>query len=166
MTLKTAVDRFCLWLEQTDWSQTIQATPWIVPAVQTVHILAIAIVLGSVLMINLRLLGLVDLDQPIERVCSRFLPVIWWGLLVLLATGIVMITGEPARSLKNPVFLLKMGLVVAALGITAFHQLRLARRGEAFKLAPVERGTALLIAIPSLALWTAIVFAGRWIAYY
>ena len=85
---------------------------------------------------------------------------------MLLATGIVMITGEPARSLKNPVFLLKMGLVVAALGITAFHQLRLARSGEALRLAPVERGTALLIAIPSLALWTAIVFAGRWIAYY
>jgi uncharacterized membrane protein SirB2 len=166
MPLMTSLDRFCLWLEQTDWSQTIQSTPWIVPAVQTVHILAIATVLASVLMINLRLIGLVGLDQPVERVSSRFLPVIWWTLPMLLVTGLVMIIGEPARSLKNPIFQLKMGLLIAALGVTAFHQLRLARGGQRFNPAPGGRGRALLIAIPSLALWTGIVFAGRWIAYY
>jgi len=161
MTIKTSIDRFCLWLEQTDWSQTVQVTAWIVPSVQTVHILAIAAVLGSILMINLRLLGVAGIDQPLDRFFSRFMPVIWWGLLVLLVTGMVMISGEPARSLKNPVFLLKMGLLIAAVGVTASSQLGLARGGAA-----TGRATALLVAIPSLALWTAIVFAGRWIAYY
>ena len=75
-----------------------------------------------------------------------------------------MIIGEPARSLKNPVFQLKMALLVAAIAITVLYQLRLAR--ERFKQVPHRRGAALLIAIPSFALWTAIVFAGRWIAYY
>jgi uncharacterized membrane protein SirB2 len=164
MTLKISLDRFCLWLEQTDFSQTIQSTPWIVPAVQTVHILAIATVLASVLMINLRLLGLVGPDQPMERQSRRFLPVIWWTLPVLLVTGIIMIIGEPARSLKNPVFQLKMALLVAAIAVTALHQLRLTR--GRLKPVPHQRGVALLIAIPSFALWTAIVFAGRWIAYY
>jgi len=164
MMFKTTLDRFCWWLEQTDASQAIQSTAWVVPAVQTVHILAIATVLGAVLMINLRLLGLAGVDQPLARQSQRYLPVIWWTLPVLLITGIVMIVGEPARALKNPVFQLKMALLLAALAVTALHQLRLGRdRLNAF---PNGRGTALLIALPSLALWAAIVFAGRWIAYY
>jgi hypothetical protein len=164
MTTMTSLDRFCLWLEQTSWSQTIQTTAWIVPAVQTVHILAIATVVASALMINLRLIGLIGLDQPLERLSARFLHAIWWALPVLFVTGVIMIIGEPARSLKNPVFQLKMCLLIAALGVTAFYALRLNRGGDRF--ATPGRGAALLIAIPSLALWSAIVLAGRWIAYY
>jgi uncharacterized membrane protein SirB2 len=163
MTFKATLDRFCWWLEQTDASQAIQSTPWVVPAVQTVHILAIATVLGAVLMLNLRLVGLAGVDQPLARQSQRYLPVIWWTLPVLLITGIVMIVGEPARSLKNPVFQLKMALLLAAMAVTALHQLRVAR--DRCTALP-NRGTALLIALPSLVLWAAIVFAGRWIAYY
>src|SRR6266852_5814399 len=148
MLLMTSLDRFCLWLEHTDWSQTIQSTPWIVPAVQTVHILAIATVVASVLMINLRLIGLVGLDQLVERVSSRFLPVIWWTLPILLVTGIVMIIGEPARALKNPIFQLKMGLLIAALGVTALYALRLNRDRERYDLATDGRAASLMIAIP------------------
>src|SRR5467141_1727408 len=140
---------FCSWLEQTPLSQTIQSTGWIVPAVQTVHILSIAAVLSSVLMIDLRLMGFLGRDQPLARVSERFLPVIWWTLPVLLATGSVMIIGEPARSLANPVFQLKMALLVAAIAVTAaLHK------------------ESRIIAILSLSLWVGIVFAGRWIAYY
>ena len=160
----TSLDRFCLWLEQTSWSQTVQSTAWIVPTVQTVHILAVATVVASALMLNLRLLGLVGLDQPLDRLSARFLPAIWWTLPVLLLTGVLMIIGEPARSLKNPIFQLKMGLLIAALGVTAFYPLRLKGGGD--RLAAGGRGAALLIAIPALALWSGIVFAGRWIAYF
>ena len=63
----SSLTQFCLWLEQTALSQANQSTAWIVPAVQTVHIVAIATVIGAVLMLNLRLLGLVSRDQPIGR---------------------------------------------------------------------------------------------------
>jgi len=144
-----ALDKFCSWLEQTPLSQTIQSTSWVVPTVQTIHILAIAAVMSSVLMLDLRLLGVVGTDQPLARVTSRFRPVIWWTLPILLATGAVMIIGEPARSLANSVFQLKMLLLLAAIGVTAaFHQ------------------GPRIVAVLSLALWIGIVFAGRWIAYY
>lgn len=159
----TSLNRFCLWLEQTSVSQVIQATPWIVPAVQTIHILAIASVIASAFMINLRLLGLIGCDQPVEQISRRFLPVIWWALPVLLLTGAVMIIGEPARALKNPFFQLKMVLLIAALAITVFYRLALRNNRDRYDS---RRGAALLIAVPSLALWTAIVFSGRWIAYY
>src|SRR2546428_10203651 len=101
------LDRFCSWLEQTPLSQAIQSAGWVVPTVQTIHILAIAAVLSSVLMLDLRLLGMVGRDQPLERVANRFRPVIWWTLPILLATGIVIIIGQPPRSLANPAFRLK-----------------------------------------------------------
>src|SRR5205823_11887943 len=87
------------WLEQTQLSQTIQVHEWIVPAVQSVHILGIAVVASSALMINLRLLGVCAADQPLKQVLSRFVPFVWWALLVLLVTCTVMIVAEPPRSL-------------------------------------------------------------------
>jgi hypothetical protein len=157
---------FCSWLEQTPLSQTIQSTPWIVPTVQTAHILSIAAVLSSVLMIDLRLMGFLGRDQPLARVSQRFRPVIWWALPVLLATGAVMIIGEPARSLANPVFQLKMALLIAAVIATLSYQVPLGRNPAFWELSAGRRGTAQGIAVLSLLLWAGIVFAGRWIAYF
>jgi hypothetical protein len=147
-------------------SQTIQAAGWVVPTVQTVHILAIAVVASSALMIDLRLIGVFWADRPIKAVSSRFLPLVWWPLLILLATGIIMIVGEPARALKNPAVQLKMALLVAALIVTGLFQL-LQRRDAGFgDLRAGSRATAATVAVVSMLLWSAIVFAGRWIAYY
>ncbi|HWX06749.1 MAG TPA: DUF6644 family protein [Bradyrhizobium sp.] len=141
-------------------------TNWVVPTVQTIHILAIAVVVSSVLMIDLRLIGLFWADRPLSQVSSRFLPLVWWPLLVLLATGAIMIIAEPARSLKNPAFQLKMSVLLAALAVTGLFQF-LQRRNRAFgDLRYGSRATAAAVAIVSMLLWSAIVFAGRWIAYY
>ena len=161
-----ALDKFCSWLEQTPLSQAIQGASWVVPSVQTVHILAIAAVMSSVLMIDLRLAGVVWRDQPVSRVYGRFRPMVWWALPVLLATGSVMIIGEPARSLANSVFQLKMALLVAAIIVTLSHQVPLGRNPAFWELSAGRRGAAQVVATLSLALWAGIVFAGRWIAYY
>jgi hypothetical protein len=87
-------------------------------------------------------------------------------LPVLLATGAVMIIGEPARSLANPVFQLKMALLVAALIVTLSHQVPLGANPAFWEGSGGRRGAARLVAVLSLALWAGIVFAGRWIAYY
>jgi len=155
------LNQFCVWLEQTALSQTIQTQAWIVPTVQTVHILAIALVATSALMIDLRVIGIVGRDQPKARVGKRFLPFVWWPLLVLLATGAVMIIGEPARSLKSGVFQLKMALVVVAMIVTFILQGSLSQAA----VSEHARGAAPAIAIVSILLWVGIICAGRWIAY-
>lgn len=142
-------------------SRIIQVHDWITPTVQSIHILAISAVAASALMINLRLLGVYAADQPLQDILARFLPFIWWPLIVLLLTGIVMIVGEPPRSLKNPAFQLKMTLLVAAIVTTAIYQFIL--RNSAF-VTP-GKGAATL-ASASMLLWVGIIFAGRWIAYY
>jgi len=92
--------------------------------------------------------------------------VIWWAMPVLLASGAVMIIGEPARSLQNPVFQLKMLLVVTALALTGTLHVRLDRDPAWGESGHIGRAAALWTAAASLALWTGIVFAGRWIAYF
>jgi hypothetical protein len=165
-TIAVWLYEFCVWLDQTPLSQWIQAHGGtVVPSVQTVHILAIAVVMTSALMIGLRLIGVFGRDQPLDRVAARFLPLVWWPLPVLLATGVIMIIGEPARSLRNAVFQLKMTLLIAAMIVTLIMQAQM-RRDPAFAdQSRAPRSATRLTAIVSLVLWVGIIFCGRWIAY-
>jgi hypothetical protein len=150
------LDAFCHWLQDTQLSLLISTHFWIIPALQTVHILAIASVISSVFMIDLRLIGVLRGEQTAEAFASRFLPFVWWPLPILALTGALLISAEPARSLENPSFGIKMALLLAAVAITLLHQkhgTRLAR--------PLRLG----IGCTSLVVWTGIVLAGRWIAY-
>jgi uncharacterized membrane protein len=159
---KQMLDNICVWIEGTALSQVIQNTPWIVPAVQTVHILAIAALMACMLMINLRLAGIAGCEQPLARVCARFSPLLWWALPVLLASGAILIAGEPARALKNNIFQIKMLLVIAAIAVTRY--ITAALKSNAAHWNGRARA-ATLVALISASLWVAIVFAGRWIAY-
>jgi hypothetical protein len=160
-----SLDSFCNWLAATPVSQVLQTVGWIIPAVQTVHILAVAAVVTSALIIDLRLLGIRGQEQSVVAVARRFLPFIWWPLPVLLATGVLLIIAEPARALENPVFVLKMGLLLAAAGITLACQIPLKRNEAFWELSAARKRAAQLIAAASIPLWVAIVCAGRWIAY-
>ncbi len=160
-----SLQTFCNWLASTSLSQAIQTTEWIIPATQTVHIVAVAAVVTSALMIDLRLFGIRWQDQAVAAVTRRFVPFIWWALPVLLATGTVLIIAEPARALQNPVFLLKMALLLGAIGITLACQMPLRRDARFWEVSQGRRRAAQAIAAISLPFWVGIVFAGRWIAY-
>jgi hypothetical protein len=111
------------------------------------------------------LLGLRGNDQPLVRIANRFLPFIWWPLPVLLVTGAVLIVAEPARALQNPVFLLKMVLLLGAAGVTLACQIPLRKDPVFWEASTARRRVAQLIAATSLPLWVAVICAGRWIAY-
>jgi hypothetical protein len=154
----------CVWIDGTALSQVIQSRAWIVPTVQSIHILAFALVVASALMINLRLVGIFARDQSLDRVAARFLPFVWWPMLVLLATGAIMIIGEPARALKNPAFQLKVALLIAAVVVTWVFQ-RMRRNPALGDPVRGPRVASRVIAVVSMTLWVSIIFAGRWIAY-
>ncbi len=160
-----SLDTFCAKLSATPFSQAIQTTDWVIPAVQTVHIVAVATVITSILMVDLRLLGISSRHQSIGAVANRFLPAVWYALPVLLATGAMLIVAEPSRSLQNPVFLLKMGLLLVAAAVTLVCQLPLRTDPGYWEASQSRRRRVRLIGILSLPLWIAILFAGRWIAY-
>lgn len=156
---------FCEWLAQTPVSLVIQNVSWIIPSVQSIHILCIAIVMSAVFMVDLRLLGVIGRDQPVAAYTSRFLTWIWPTLGVLLISGSILITGEPTRSLENPAFQTKMVLLILAMITTAVLQRPTAKDPAYWELRRGRKLSAAGLAVLSLVLWVGIVFAGRWIAY-
>lgn len=153
------------WLAGTELSTTIQNVSWIIPTVQTVHIVCVAIVISSTFLVDMRILGIFATSQTLASLSDRFLTWIWWAILVLLVTGTLLIIGEPARSLLNPAFLLKMLMLITVAGLTRLIQRPLAADAGYWDASGGRRATVKVIAIASLGLWSCIVFAGRWIAY-
>lgn len=160
-----SLTNFCAWLGDTPISHLFQEVLWIVPAAQSLHILAIAIAMSALLMIHLRSVGVLARDQTRVEIADRFLPALWLALPVLLATGAVLIIAEPARSLRNPAFYWKMGLLLTGIVTTLAYARPL--RGDPSWWDDIARRRQLStgIAIASLLIWVAIVFCGRWIAY-
>jgi hypothetical protein len=135
---------------------------WVVPALQTVHILSVAVVLSGVLLINLRIAGLVERGQPIAAVLDRYLWPVTIAVIVLAVTGALLIAGEPTRAVFRTIFWVKMGLIVAALALTWSHRPVFALAGGD-AIAPAAGRK--LIALLALLLWLGVIVAGRWIAY-
>jgi hypothetical protein len=157
-----ALTEFSKWLAATPLSHTIQTVGWIIPTLQTIHILGVAVLFSSAILVDLRVLRLMQRDVPLPEVAQRFLPVIWPVVVILLLTGSLLIIGEPRRSLLNSTFYLKMSLLVVAVLLTAGLQ-------WLFVAAP-DTGRARLIAgqvvaTASILVWCGVLFAGRWIAY-
>jgi hypothetical protein len=158
------IGHFTSWLADTQVSKAIGDHAWVTPLVQTLHILAIAVIMSAILMTNLRALGVVGRDESLLRFSHRYAPWIAFALLALAISGATLIVGEPKRALENPVFVLKMGLLVLALAATAIIHAPLRYDAEFWRSK--ARTVALRsLAVSSLAVWAGIIFAGRWIAY-
>jgi hypothetical protein len=153
---------FSKWLASTDLSHTIQTVTWIIPTLQTIHILSVAVVFSSAVLVDLRIFRLFERDEPLREVMRRFVPPIWLVLLVLLATGSLLIIGEPRRSLVNTAFYLKMTLLLVAILITAVLQRAVLSSPNFFE---GRQAIGRVLATISILVWCGILFAGRWIAY-
>ncbi|MDB5475108.1 MAG: hypothetical protein JWP49_619 [Phenylobacterium sp.] len=156
----------CAWLEKTPLSAAIQDIGWIIPISQTVHILALAVVLSSIVFVDVRLLGLGAWRVSAPAMARRFLPPVWFAVAVMAVTGAILIIGEPRRDLLNPVFQIKMLLLVAALVVTAVIQAGIAAHPRAWGEGGPAAWPARLAAGLSLAVWLAIAVCGRFIAYF
>jgi uncharacterized membrane protein SirB2 len=136
---------------------------WIIPAVQTVHILCVAVVMSSMAMLDLRLIGVAGRRLSISQMVSRFVPWVWGALPVLLTSGLILIIGEPSRELLNPYFRAKMAMLATVIVITLFVQRQNKKETNYWE---GRRAAAAGAGLASLLLWVGIVTAGRWIAYY
>lgn len=159
------LSEFSRWLATTQLSHTIQTVGWVIPTLQTIHILSVAVVFSSAILVDLRLWRLLNRDVPLPEVTKRFLPAIWPVLLVLLITGSLLIIGEPRRSLLNSTFYLKMALLAVAILLTAWLQWSASSSPNFWDKDRGRRMAGQLAASVSILVWCGILFAGRWIAY-
>lgn len=159
-----SVHSFGQWLYATPLSTFIREVSWVIPAIQSIHILSVSVVIGSALVSDLRLAGVLAMEEAPTVIVRRYLPWMWKALVVLLCTGMLLILAEPDRTLGNLVFWSKMALVVIAFGLTLLFRRPLL--DPAFDL---EQASWRLATKPaawlSLVVWVGVIFCGRWIAY-
>ena len=135
----------------------LQTHPWAYPVLEAVHILGIGLLFGNLVLFELRVFGR-GAALPVEALARLSLGIALAGFTLAAASGLLMFSTQPAELLANRSFVLKMLLLVAA-GCNAawFHG-----RGSLARLDGLARAQMLL----STVIWVAVVFCGRWIAYY
>jgi hypothetical protein len=134
----------------------IATHPWAYPALEVMHILGIALLLGNLVLLELRVFGL-GAALPVADLARLSLSLSAVGFGIAAASGLLMFATQAAELLANRAFTLKMLLLFAAGSNAAFFHLR----GSLQRLDATARSIMLL----STLLWVAIVACGRWIAY-
>lgn len=154
-----------LWISNRPISNWIGTHFWAIPILQVIHILAIAAAFGSILMMNFRILGLSGVGRTMTQTVRRYLPWVWYSLIVLLVSGLGMIIGEPVRELINPVFWIKMVLITVMILASIGFQLTALRNVATWETTHDGRVHVRIGAVLVILLWCAIMVAGRYIAY-
>lgn len=158
------MESFAAWLQATPASNAIKAVGWVIPLLQSIHILTIGVVFVSCLMIALRVLAVMRTDEPVGAVWARFAPWMWSGLVVMAATGATLVVGEPEREFSAVSFWMKMALVGIGVVGTALYG-RSLRTAAVGTRPPEFRVSMKAASILIVVLWLAVVFLGRAIAY-
>ena len=149
---------FLTWLVNSPWSRAMAAYEWIFPLVQSLHFIGFALSIGTIAIVDLRLLGLGMRRQSATDLAIDLAPWTYTGIAVMLITGPLMFSTDAVTYHNNPSFQFKMICLMLAL---VFH-FTLHRRAVRPNVPQVA---AKLAAAISLLLWTAVVAGGRMIAF-
>ena len=144
-------------LESTGLGTTIKSSTWLFPAIESVHLLALALLGGAVLLLDLRLLGLGLTSQPVSAIERQTRPWLIGAIVVMLTTGALLGVSEAVKLYDKQAFWVKMTALLGAVIFTFAVRNPLARRNPG-RMGPV-------LALVSLGLWLTVAIAGRWIGF-
>ena len=152
---------FFQWLGHTIVGRAMQHSTYGVAIVEMVHLLALALLGGTILLVDLRLFGLGFKRQSASRLAQELAPLFWGSFAVIVFSGIVILSAEPVKCYYNPAFRAKMAIFFVAL---VFH-FTLHRNAVAATKQSNSTVWAKSTAALSLTLWLAVGLAGRAIGF-
>jgi hypothetical protein len=155
-----------LWqgLENSALGQYIAASSWAFPTIETVHVIAIVTVVGSIAVMDLRLLGLASKESPVTEMSTDTLPWTWGAFVIALISGGLLFISKATTYMVNPFFLWKMVLIaIAGLNMAVFHVLTW-RTVKQWDVGPLPRGAKIAGGV-SLGFWIVVVFVARAIGF-
>ena len=153
------------WLQDLPWTPALRDSAWGYPAVETSHVVSIAMFAGFVVMMDLRLVGLAFRDTPFSYVQSRLFPWQMVGMALSSITGLALLVIDPLRFYNNVFFWAKVAmLLIAGVNAVAFH-LTTYQSVAVWDRDSRTPFPARVAGMASLALWAGIIVSGRLIAY-
>ena len=151
---------FFQWCNDTAIGAAIRNSRTLFPIIESIHLLALTLLLGTIVVLDLRLLGAGLRKQPLPLIARALSPLTFWSLLTMLATGFLLFASEAMKSSDSPPFRFKMVALALAL---VFHLgvFRVAVNSET-----LGRVRSVVTATLSLTLWFGVAVAGRAIGFY
>jgi hypothetical protein len=155
----------CAWIEKTPIAAVMRNSSWLFDITETTHTLGIVLVAGTIMLVDLRLLGFGLRREPVSEVIGRIVPWTLSGFCFMFLTGSWLFASEARKLYHSPAFRIKI-LLLALAGLNAliFH-LTVYRDAAAWDEMKVLPARARLAGLLSLLLWICIIAAGRSIAY-
>ena len=159
------IDAALRWLQMTPVAKTISENEIIFPWIESIHVLAIVIVVGSISIVDLRLLGVASLDRAVRRLMGDVLPLTWTAFAVAAVTGSLLFSSDAFNYGHNFFFRGKLILLcLAGLNMALFHAVGaedIARWGATRQTPPGAKAAG----AASLVVWAAVVACGRLIGF-
>jgi hypothetical protein len=156
---------FFAFFENSTLADSIRENDVLFPLIESVHVVAICLVIGSILAVDLRLLGLASINRSVTRVSSGILPLTWAAFAVAVVSGSLLFISNASKYLENGYFVAKMCLIGAAgLNMAIFH-LRSAKDLPRWENETPPPFKARLAGGLSILLWITVVTCGRWIGF-
>jgi hypothetical protein len=159
------LDAVLNWLHDLPLSSAIRVSSWMFPSLESLHVIAITLVVGSIAIVDLRLLGLTSNRKPVTELSTEVLPWTWGCFVVALITGSLMFISKAPAYFANTPFRLKMLLLLCAgVNMLVFHFLTYRSVHRWDRDVPTLVG-ARVAGLLSLSFWIGVIAAGRWIGF-
>jgi hypothetical protein len=152
-------------IESTDIASSIRDSLYLFPMLESVHVIGLAIVFGTISIMDLRLLGLASTNRPFRMVASDILKWTWIAFIITFLTGGLMFTTNATAYFHNSVFQGKMALLLLAGINMGVFELTVGRSSRQWDTSPSPPAAAKRAAVISLTLWIGVIFLGRWIGF-
>lgn len=151
---------FAQWCEESSLGLAIRESPWAFALIESIHLLGLSVIGGTVLLVDLRLLGAGLTKQPVKELARD----VWkWqniSLVVMIVTGILLFASEATKCYYSTPFWVK----ISALTLSIAYLFTVKRR-VVFANVPVGRAAGSIVALLSLAMWFMVGAGGRWIGF-
>jgi hypothetical protein len=156
---------FCQWLENTPLGAFMAQSTWAFPTVESIHVFALTVVVGTIAIVDLRLLGAASLNRAVSTLSDDVLPITWTCFVLAAITGGLMFSSKATHYLDNWPFRIKMILLaLAGANMLIFHFKTYASVAQWDGDARAPSAARLAGAL-SLAFWIGVVVFGRWIGF-
>jgi uncharacterized membrane protein len=159
------ITRLLEWLEALPLAVFIHKNAWAFTTVELVHVFAIAMVIGTIAIVDLRLLGIASTKRPFAELSRQVLPVTWAAFVVAVIAGFLLFISRATEYVANPAFWVKMALIVlAGLNMAVFEFITV-RGVKAWNLSPTPPAPARLAGGISIVCWVLVLVCGRLIGF-
>jgi uncharacterized membrane protein len=146
----------CRWMQDNSLIVALNSTAWAAAVLEIVHYFSMFMLVGSMLIVDLRVLGLVGRAQDAKLLADRLFPWIWISLAFNFLSGFFMFAGSAVAYYRNDIFYDKVGVILLAIGANLIVQKKVSKWNQ----LPAMPAAAKFLAVLSIGLWIGAIIAG------